>query len=553
MSSGDRHRTTRVIPIGGVGEFGANATVIQSRETTILVDFGLMFPPDKRQPGVDFYINDPDLLLESFPDLSAIFLTHGHEDHIGGLSFLLAKASLPIYAMPYTARLVRRALAYDADDVDADLRETALGEPVRHGDITVEMIGVTHSIVQATALSIKTPDGHVIHSGDFKVDALPEDGYPFQSDRFRALGEEGVDLLIMDSTNAVKHGFSPIDHEIEQNLEAHIAAAPGRVFLTTFSSHMPRIRRLHHIAKRTGRRLAFIGRSFGKHFQLALDTRYLTYHEDVITSVDAAAEMPDDKVIFVVTGSQGEQGSALMRIKRGTFRGISFQAGDTLIFSSKTIPGNERAVFLLSSDLQRDGVEVIADQGADVHTSGHGYREDMAYMLALTKPRFVAPIHGEFSFLRAHHAWLETLIDDDQRVLLIDDGDVLEIADGEVRLTGTVPVGLLPVDGNQNLPIDRTLISERKDMMYSGLVLVSAQVRLADDFTDYEVETHGLVERRPGQAAKTLEAALGAVVLEADDPDLITETLMRCIKKSLKTFFNGRPLIKLVLNGRIVR
>ncbi|MDJ0838091.1 MAG: ribonuclease J [Acidobacteriota bacterium] len=542
---------TRVIPLGGVGEFGANATVIQTEQTTILVDFGLMFPPDNRHPGVDYYVIDMELFAQNFPQLDAVFLTHGHEDHIGGLSFLMARYPVPLFALPYTTGIVRKSLDYD--NIKADYRKCALNDPITVGDISVEFVGVTHSIVQAAALFIQTPDASLVHTGDFKVDPLPEDNHPFQSARFKELGEQGVDLLIMDSTNATKDGFCPSDFEIVPNLEDLILNAKGRVFLTTFSSHMPRIKRLKHIARNSGRKIAFVGRSFHKHFQMSLETAYMAYWPGVFTTVEEAVKLPDEQIIYVVTGSQAEQRSALMRIQRTGFKSVSFKAGDLVIFSSKTIPGNERRIMLLGSDLQRDGVRVIMEKGTSVHTSGHGYREDIAYMLSLVKPRSVAPIHGEFHQLLSHHNWLQSLTLDHQQVLLIEDGDIIELSAGEARCIGKIEIGMVPIDGNQNLPLDRRTISERKDMMYSGLVLVSANVRPDEGFYDFQVQTHGLAELHPGAAAKALEGSLQSLVLDAEqDEYLWAEDIGRCLKKGLKSFFAGKPMTKLVLNGRIL-
>jgi len=553
MTIQDPDPSTRVIPIGGVGEFGANATIVQTASTTVLVDFGLMFPPDSSKPGVDFYINDIDLLETHFPKLDAVFLTHGHEDHIGGLSFLLRRFDVPLITLPYTVGIIRKSMSY-YKDIKADLRPAELNQPVTIGDIEVEFVGVTHSIIQACALSIKTPGGHLVHTGDFKVDPLPGDNHPFQSKRFAELGEMGVDLLIMDSTNATKTGFCPSDYEIVPNLKDLILNAQGRVFLTTFSSHMPRIKKLKQVARQTGRKIIFIGRSFQKHFQLSLETSYMALKPDLFADVEDVPGIPDDQIIFVVTGSQAEQRSALSRISKTGFKGIRFKAGDLAIFSSKTIPGNERRIGLLTSHLQRDGVKVIVEKGTSVHTSGHGYQEDIAYMLALTKPRIVAPIHGEFHQLLSHHSWLQTLIGEDQRVLFIEDGDVVTLCNGDARCIDTIETRLTPIDGNQNLPIPSRVISERKDMMYSGLLLINAHVRPDDNYSNYEVVSHGVVETSEGACAKVLTGALQALTMAEDaTEEAMVTSIRQCLKKTLRRFFVGRPFIKLILNGHIVR
>ncbi len=537
---------TRIIPIGGVGEFGANATIIQTPACCILIDFGLMFPPDHRQPGVEYYINDPELLLRQFPTLAAVFITHAHEDHIGALGFLLEQARLPVYTTAYTAQLVANTLSYHPS-VRPDLRVTNLGEAVTLEDLSVTFHSVTHSIVGATALVVRTPDGTLFHSGDFKVDPLPQDGYPFDSASFAELGREGVDLLIVDSTNASRPGFCPSEYELLPSLEQQIRSARGRVFLTTFSSHMPRIRNLIQIAQDSGRRMAFLGRSFRKHFKACLETGYLGTSTRVVVDEDSAMRLPDSEVLYIVAGAQAESRSALGSIAKGGFKGLSFKAGDRLIFSARSIPGNERQVMLFVSDLERRGVEVVTANHAQVHTSGHAYREDVAYLLRLLRPRHVAPIHGEFHHLLAHHRWLLQMTDDDQQVHLLEDGDILMLDCGDVYQDGKVETRMLPIDGHRNQPISPSALKARRDMMYTGLILIS----YLSATTTFAVDGMGLCEREEGAFAALLarELAENLLTFEGRQADHVA-AILRFARSLASRTIDTKPVIRLIYNGQ---
>lgn len=542
----------KVIPLGGVGTFGANATVVQTPKTSILIDFGLMFPPDHRQPGVEYYVHDVELLLQNFPDLSALLVTHGHEDHIGGIPFLVEKKPIPIYSMPYTAELIRQKL--QDFRLKTPIAHVNLDHPLVLGDLEIEFIGVTHSIPQACAMAVSAPAGCLVHSGDFKVDALPNDNYPFQSQKLKRIGDRGVDLLIVDSTNAAKSGFCPSDAVIQGSLENEILAAPGRVFFTTFSSHIPRLRQLARIARRTGRKIAIMGRSFLKHYMTSLDTRYQAHDAELFISVKAAEQLPDREKIFVVTGSQGEKSSVLVRLKEETFQGLDLKQGDTVIFSSRTIPGNERVIALLISDLENRGVRVVSGANGAVHTSGHGYREDSAYMLHLVRPKTVIPIHGEFHNLLCHQQWLESMVQDGQQVMLIQNGDIVTVRPDGVFLTGQAPASLVPIDGNLELCLTKKALRDRKDMMYSGLLLVVAAFGENADRGAFQVRFHGLAGPDPDEPASSMKVALDAQRFGSwDDLHHLAERIIKEIRRLLKREGLGRPLIKLVLNGRVMR
>lgn len=538
----------RVIPLGGAGEFGSNCTVIQSPSTSILIDNGLLFPPDQREPGVEYYVRDPDQILQNFPDLSAIVVTHGHEDHVGGIPFLLERRSLPIYAQPYTAELIRQKMI--GSGIDLQFVKLSPDHAFSIGDLSLRAIEVTHSIVGSCAIVVRNDAGSVMHSGDFKVDPLPENGDPFPADRFRAIGDQGVDILLVDSTNAHRTGFCPSEFTIEAPLEAAVREAPGRVFFTTFASHIPRLRKLITIARRTGRKIVLMGRSVMRHYLIALETHALDFSPDLFVDVMDASRYQDRELIFVITGSQGERNSVLARIARDRYQKVALKADDTVIFSSRSIPGNERIIALLISAMEEKGVKVITSADRPVHTSGHGFREDTAFLLSLIRPKTVVPIHGEYHHLLTHYDWLKQINTASRDVVLVENGDFLTLRRGVLHQDGHLSVRLVPIDGNQEVPLQPTVLQERKNMMYSGLMIINGRMGPRRRYR-FDVVTHGVAEPEPGFVARETQAALNALNQLPKDHPMIAQHLIKTTKAVLREFFNGCPMIKIILDGKI--
>jgi len=539
---------TKIIPLGGLGQFGANSTIIQTRNTCILIDFGLMFPPDKRQPGVDFYINDPEEILKNWPKLEAIFITHGHEDHIGGLHHLLKKKNLPVYATPYTGALIQSA---DPMVKNLNIHEVTPGEPIQLKDILLEYIPVTHSIAQACCLFLDTPGGTILHSGDFKLDPLQGDGTSFGIDRVKELttsnshaSNKGLDLLLMDSTNAEKPGFSGSESELLHSYRNILTESEGRVLISTFSSSLPRLINVSRIAEEVGRKVVLIGRSFHRHFNAAVKTGYILPNSTFIEP-EQAANYSSRELLYFVTGSQGEVNAALSKIARKSHRDIQIRSSDTVIFASRAIPGNERGIALLRSSLERLGAEVITASHRKVHVSGHAYREELAYLLNLTRPRNVLPIHGEFTMLQQHEMWLRQLIEKDQKILLRSNGDELILNQGACYAGRTWDTPLLPIDGNQIVPISNRALKERKDMMYSGLVVISATRGFGK--TNWDVMTMGLAEEKQGRLKKII---LDFLTVECQNTT--GARLKNAVKKAIRPHYKGMPVIRVVFEGKIL-
>ena len=532
---------TQIIPLGGLGQFGANATIIKTRRSTILVDFGLMFPPDKRQPGVDFYINDPQKILDHWPKLEALFITHGHEDHIGGLFYLLKKKNIPVFATAYTGALIASA---DPMVKKLDLRVVEPLVPVTVGDISVEYIPVTHSIAKAACLFFQTPGGTILHSGDFKLDPMQGDGDSFGVDRLSELAQEGIDLLLMDSTNAGQAGFSGSEAELLDSYRQILQSSPGRVLISTFSSSLPRLINVSRIAKEFNRKVALVGRSFKRHFDAAVKTGYIVPDETFV-SIEDAMILPSSEVLLFVTGSQGEVNAALTKIAHKTHQEIQLQSSDTVIFASRAIPGNERGIALLRSHLERSGCKVITPAHSKVHVSGHAYREELAFLANLTLPGTVMPIHGEFTMLNQNYNWLKTLGEDRRTILLRSNGDEIVLKQGVCSSGKKWEVELLPVDGNQLVPISNRSLKQRKDLMYSGLVLISGTRGFGE--MRWDVETAGIAEETPGNMKN-----LVLNHLNKHSQNTARDNLKRELKKAIRPHFRGMPVIKIILEGKII-
>ena len=532
---------TRIVPLGGLGQFGANATIIQTPETTILIDFGLMFPPDSRQPGVDYYVNDPEQLLENWPDLQAVFITHGHEDHIGGLNYLLRKRKVPIYATSYTLELIRSA---DPMIKKPELREVEAGQPVVLGDISVEYIPVTHSIAHASCLAIRTQDGLILHSGDFKLDPEPGDGAFFGSRRLGELAEEGVDLLMMDSTNAEQKGFSGSESDLLESYRSIFRQSKGRVLISTFSSSLPRLINVSRVASEFNRKVALLGRSFVRHFNAATKSGYIPPDHTII-SIEEASDLPVEQQVFFVTGSQGEVNASLTKIAMKSHPKLKLSSRDTVVFASRAIPGNERAIALLRSYIERCGAEVITTKHMNVHVSGHAYREELAYLFNLVKPRSVMPIHGEYTMLNQHYGWLKHLIGSHHDILLKSNGDEIRLRRGRLSDGPHWDLDLIPIDGNQLVPVSRKALKQRKDMMYSGVVIVVA----TRDFgkMSWDVDTLGIAEEQEDRLKN-----LVLDFLRRHGKYATGRHLKRDLKKAIRPHFSGMPVIKIIWEGTIL-
>ncbi|HET9481448.1 MAG TPA: ribonuclease J [Candidatus Polarisedimenticolia bacterium] len=459
----------QIIPLGGLGEFGKNMMALRCEGSILVLDAGLMFP-EEGFLGVDIVVPDMTYLEDEPGCLKGVILTHGHEDHIGALPHLLQKAGAPVYGTRLTLGLARQRLVEYAMADGADLRTV---EPRRResiGPFEVEFIQVTHSIPDSIAMAIRTPVGTLVHTADWKIDQTPVDGRGFDFRRFSELGDEGVLALLSDSTNAARRGFTPSERDVGRALAPLIQSAPGRVVITTFASNIHRLQQVVDLAARFGRKVAFVGRSVATNVSVAESIDYMRLPPGVAIEPREVMKLPRDKVILVASGSQGEPMSALSRIALNDHRDVKLDAGDTVILSARRIPGNEKAISRLINHLCRRGANVLLDDTPGVHVSGHASREELKIMLALTRPRYFIPVHGDFQHLSQHAQLAEDAGIPRERVLVVESGDIVRLTAEEARVEGKAPVGSVFIDGTLE-EVDSIVIRDRQHLAEDGIVI----------------------------------------------------------------------------------
>ena len=462
--------TLKIIPLGGLGEFGLNMMLIEYGDAAIAIDCGLMFPSADLL-GIDLVIPDVSYLIERRDKLKAIVLTHAHEDHVGALPYILEHFNVPIYGTRLTLGLLANKLReHDLEDT-VDVRQITAGEPWGIGPFRIEGIRVTHSLMDCLALAVETPIGTVIHTGDFKIDNTPMEGEMFDFQRFAAYGEKGVLLLLSDSTNVERAGHTPSEREVGTNLEQIIQSSTGKVLVSTFSSSIPRIQQVVDISERSDRRVVLSGRSMIRNSQVASELGYLSLPRSAMTESDRWQDLPSDRLTFLTTGSQGEPLSALHRVALNDHKTIKIDPGDTVILSSKFIPGNERTISNLINHLYRRGAEVHYEKVSEIHVSGHASQEELKIMLQLTRPRYFVPIHGEYRHLVRHRRLAQDVGIPEENCFILEDGDVLELTANSAHKTIPIQVGKVFVDGKGVGDVGDIVIRDRRHLSEDGMVL----------------------------------------------------------------------------------
>ena len=464
----------RVIPLGGLGAIGRNMTVFEYEGQLLIVDCGVLFP-DVEQPGVDLILPDFTPVLDRLADVQAIVLTHGHEDHIGAVPYLLAhKPDIPLVGSKFTLALVEAKLAERRiEPYSLTVQE---GQSERLGSFECEFFAVNHSIPDALAVAIRTPAGLILHTGDFKMDQLPLDGRLTDLAGFAKLGSQGVDLLLSDSTNAEIPGFVTPEREIGPVLDSLFRGARGRIIVASFASHVHRVQQVLDSAEEHGRKVAFIGRSMVRNMGIARDLGLLRIPGGLVVSIDEAMSLAPEQIVLMSTGSQGEPMSALGRMATGDHRHVVVEPGDTVVLASSLVPGNETAVYRVINQLSRAGALVFHKDVAKVHVSGHSPAGELLYLLNIVKPRNFLPIHGEWRHLRAHARLAVESGVDPTRVVLCEDGDVVDLIDGRARLVGHVKSRYVYVDGLAVGDVGESLLTERRILGDGGFIAATVVV-----------------------------------------------------------------------------
>ncbi len=510
----------RIIPLGGLHEIGKNITVIEYENDMIAVDCGLAFP-DEDMLGVDLVIPDITYLEQNADRLRGIFLTHGHEDHIGAIPYALRTVNAPVYGTKLTLGILKHKLEEHSLPWDPDLRTVSAGTTVRAGALNVEFIRVNHSIADACCLAIHTPLGTIVHTGDFKLDITPIEGEMMNITRLGELGNKGVLLLMCESTNAERAGFAPSEKKVGASLEyVFTKNADKRIVIATFSSNVHRVQQIIDISARHGRKVAVTGRSMLNIVGAAVELGYMKVPKDTLIDIGDIKRYRPSEITLITTGSQGEPMSALYRMAYSDHQQVTLGRNDLVILSSHAIPGNEKLVGRVINELARNGVEVLHDAALEVHASGHACAEELKLMQALTKPRYFMPIHGEFRHMAANRELALEMGMPDRNIFLSDIGKVLEIDSKGARFAGAVPAGQVLVDGYGVGDVGNIVLRDRKHLSQDGLIVVvatvdeeRAQLLSGPDIVSrgfvYVRENEPLMEEARKVVLKSLEKCLG--------------------------------------------
>lgn len=523
----------KVIPLGGLGEIGKNITAIEYNNEIIVIDCGLAFP-DAEMYGVDLVIPNITYLLNNSEKVKGFFLTHGHEDHIGALPYVLKQLNVPVYGAKLTLSLVKSKLEEHKILSDCTLNEIKLGEEIKTENFRIEFIRTCHSIADACALAIHTPEGIIVHTGDFKIDYTPIDGKLINLHRFAKLGTQRVLLLMADSTNVERPGYTVTEKIIGENLTRIFGKAEGRVIVATFASNINRIQQIINASLSYGRKVAFSGRSMEKISAIAIELGYMQLPEDQLISVEDINKYPAEKITIITTGSQGEPMSALSRIASSNHKNITITKGDLVIISASPIPGNRKLISRLIDGLFSKGAEVIYDAKEEIHVSGHACQEELKLMHTLIKPKYFMPVHGEQRHLKQHRLLAEKLGMDAKNIFILETGQVLELSRNTAKQSGIVPSGSIMVDGIGIGDVGNIVLRDRRHLSQDGILTVVVTIDKASFsiLSGPDIVTRGFIYVRES----------GDLISEATE--VVKAELDKCMERKITEWFVIKSNIK---------
>ncbi len=543
-----KNNKLRIIPLGGLGEVGKNMTVYEYGKDILIVDTGIMFP-ENDMLGIDYIIPDFDYLLDKADRVVGIVITHGHEDHIGAIRHIIDDIPAPIYATPLTRGLIEAKLARNNVLSKASLNTVEAGQSVQLGAFKVEFIHVCHSIPDSVGLGITTPAGLIVHMSDFKFDHTPVDGWPTDFAKLAELSSRGVDLLLSDSTNSERPGWTPSEMVIGPALDNVFASAPGRIIVASFASLISRMQQVSDAAVRHNRKLAFAGTSMVDNAKIARSLGYLNIPEKTLVPLEQALNLDPKQVVLMCTGSQGEPSSIIGRLSAGTNRQFDLKAGDTVVLSSHPIPGNEESVSRTINRMLRRGADVIYDAIAPIHVSGHASQEEQKLLINIIRPKNFIPIHGELRQLRRHAYLAKQVGIPDENILVVENGEVVELIDGRLKKGERIPGGYVFVDGQSIGDVDHGVMREREKLSRSGIFLVDLNV---DKYSgrllgEPEILTRGFLS--PDDANELLPEVRGRIMDIVNGGGLDAEKdIAGAVKSFLYNETKRRPMVFVTLS-----
>jgi len=489
----------QIIPLGGLGEIGKNMMLLEWEDGILVIDAGIMFP-EEQMPGIDFLIPDFSYLIKNREKLKGIILTHGHEDHIGAMPYLLKEVRTPIFGTKLTLGFVRNRLEEHYLNYKPEFKEIVPRNTISFGKVKCEFFQVCHSVADCVGIAFYTPFGIIVHTGDFKIDFTPLYGNYFDFHKLAEYGEKGVILLMADSTNVENEGYTPSESKLSSSLKSTIITSKGKIMVATFASNIYRIQQVLEICQEAGKRVAVLGRSMEKNITLAKELGYLHFNERILIPPEMIRNTDRNKVVALTTGSQGEPMSALWRIAEGKNRYIEIEHGDTVILSSSVIPGNEKTVSRIINLLFRKGAMVFYEGFEDLHVSGHASQEELKLVMSIIRPEYFIPIHGEFRHLVHHSNLARQMGIKEEKILIAEDGDIISIDENGVTLDGKIPAGHIYIDGKSVGEIGGDVLKDRHRLSEGGIVIVVLPVTREDNgILQPEIFSRGFSERSVGE------------------------------------------------------